>query len=232
MRPRFIPAVASALPGRVRRMRLIPVPALAHQARVMRLWLISSLALAHQARVMRLWLISLLVFAFLAGGCNRDDQQFSGTITLTNELFDGDPYYYALGLSFDEAKAVPTLPNQERADITLMAGTIPGGTSVEPFLSANTLEPAFALMGEYATESEAVNAFRALTDASSLSSVFSFLDLAAPLKKNQVWVVRTRDHTFAKLRIIDVVLDTEPNPDFASCKLEWVWQPDGSATFP
>jgi hypothetical protein len=174
----------------------------------------------------------VLTIALLAGGCNRDNQQFSGTITLTNELFGGDPYYYGLGLSFDEAKAVPTLPDQERADIVLIAGTIPGGTAVEPFLSANTLEPAFALMGEYATESEAVTAFRALKDATSLSSVFSFLDLAAPLKENQIWVVRTRDHTFAKIRIIDVVLDIAPNPDFASCRLEWVWQPDGSATFP
>jgi len=191
-----------------------------------------ALALTHQGRVMRLWLIPAVALALLAGGCNRNDQQFSGTITLTNELFGGDPYYYGLGLSFDEGKAVPTLPDQYRADIVLMAGTIPGGTAVEPFLSANTLEPAFALMGEYATESEAVTAFRALKDASSLSSVFSFLDLAAPLKKNQVWVVRTRDHTFAKIRIIDVVLDIAPDPDFASCRLEWVWQPDGSATFP
>ncbi|MDF1560014.1 MAG: hypothetical protein P1P83_07385 [Bacteroidales bacterium] len=198
----------------------------------MRPWLISSLDLAHQARVMRLWLIPVLALALMAGGCNRDDQQFSGTITLTNELYDGDPYYYALGLSFDEAKAVPTLPDQYRADITLMAGTIPGGTTVEPFLSANTLEPAFALKGEYATESDAVTAFRALKDVSSLLWEFSFLDLAAPLKKNQVWVVRTRDHTYAKLRIIDVVLNTTVNPPLASCKLEWVWQPDGTATFP
>jgi hypothetical protein len=182
---------------------------------------------------MRPWLIPVLTLALLAGGCKRDNQQLSGTVTLTNELFGGDPYYYGLGLSFDEAKAVPTLPDQERADIVLMAGTIPGGTSVEPFLSANTLEPAFALKGEYATESEAVTAFRALKDLSGmLGGTFSFLDLAAPLKKNQVWVVRTRDHTYAKIRIIDVVLDTAPNPDFASCRLEWVWQPDGSATFP
>ena len=188
--------------------------------------------LAQQARARWLWLIPAVALALLAGGCNRDDQQFSGTITLTNELFGGDPYYYGLGLSFDEGKAVPTLPDQYRADITVMAGTIPGGTTVEPFLSANTFEPAFALMGEYATESEAVTAFRVLKDATSLSSVFSFLDLAAPLKKNQVWVVRIRDHTFAKLRIIDVVLNTAVNPPLASCKFEWVWQPDGTATFP
>ena len=195
--------------------------------------LIPILAPALHGRAIRPWFITVLILSLLAWGCNRDDQQLSGTITLTNELYGGDPYYYALGLSFDEAKAVPTLPDQERADITLLAGTIPGGTAVEPFLSANTLEPAFAFSGEYATESEAVTAFRALKDLSSmLGGTLSFLDLAAPLKKNQVWVVRTRDHTYAKIRIIDVVLDTEPNPDFASCRLEWVWQPDGSATFP
>jgi hypothetical protein len=60
----------------------------------------------------------------------------------------------------------------------------------------------------------------------------SFIDLAAPLRKNQVWVVRTRDFKYAKIRIIEIVLNTTVNPDFASCRLEWVWQPDGSATFP
>ncbi|MFN2313069.1 MAG: hypothetical protein ABR531_01340 [Bacteroidales bacterium] len=182
---------------------------------------------------MKRWFIPALAIMMLLAGCGKDDQKTSGTITLTNELFERDNYYYALGLSFDEAKAVPTQPDQYRADITLMAGTLQGGTAAEPFLSANTFEPAFAFMGEYATESEAVTAFRALKDASSLfSALFFFVDLAAPLKKNQIWVIRTRENTFAKIRIIDVVLDIAPNPDFASCRLEWVWQPDGSATFP
>ncbi len=54
----------------------------------------------------------------------------------------------------------------------------------EPFLSANTLEPSFALKAEYNSESEAVNAFNALTSVGTVS----YIDMAVPLKANQVWV--------------------------------------------
>lgn len=179
---------------------------------------------------MKQWVIPALAVMMLLAGCGKDDQKNSGTITLTNELF-GTTVYYSMGLSFKEAGAISSLTTPG-PDIFLEAGSLAEGTPVVPFLSANTLEPAYAFMGEYATESEAVNAFKALTDASSLSSVFSFWDLATPLSKNQIWVVRTRDNKLAKIRIIEVVLDTGATPDFASCRLEWVWQPDGSATFP
>jgi len=49
--------------------------------------------------------------------------------------------------------------------------------------------------------------------------------------------VRTRDRNdnkfrYTKIRTIEVTLDTTADPDYASCKLEWVYQPDGSTTFP
>jgi hypothetical protein len=179
---------------------------------------------------MKQWFIPALAVMLLLAGCGRDDQKTSGTITLTNELY-GETIYYSLGLSFKQAGAISSLTTPG-PDLFLEAGSLAEGNPVEPFLSANTLEPSYAFMGEYMTESEAVNAFAALTDASALSPVLSFIDLAAPLRKNQIWVVRTRDDTFAKIRIIEVVLDTGANPDFASCRLEWVWQPDGTATFP
>lgn len=175
---------------------------------------------------MKRWFIPALAAMIVLTGCGRDDEKNSGTITLTNELF-GTTVYYSMGLSFKEAGAISSLTTPG-PDLFLEAGSLAEGSPVEPFLSANTLEPSYAFMGEYLTESEAVNAFVALTDASSLL----FIDLAAPLRKNQIWVVRTRDNKFAKIRIIEVVLDTAANPDFASCSLEWVWKPDGSATFP
>ncbi len=179
---------------------------------------------------MKGWFIPAMAVMMLLAGCGKDEQKTSGTITLTNELF-GTTVYYSMGLSFGQAGVISSL-TVPGPDIFLEAGSLAEGSPVEPFLSANTLEPSYAFMGEYTTESEAVNAFDALTDASSLSSVFSFIDLATPLRKNQVWVVRTRDSKFAKIRIIEVTLDTGANPDFASCRLEWVWQPDGTATFP
>ncbi len=178
---------------------------------------------------MKLWLIPSLAVMLMLAGCEKKDQQkVSGTITLTNELFSADSYYYALGLSFDEAKAVPTLPDQYRADISLMAGAVSTGGPVVAFLTVNTLKPSFALMGTYGSAGDAKKAFDALKTVGSVS----YVDLAAPLEANQIWIVKTRDFKFAKLRIIEVVINTADNPVFASCKLEWVWQPDGTATFP
>lgn len=179
---------------------------------------------------MRLRLIPALAVILLLAGCGKDDQKTSGTITLTNDLF-GTSLYYSMGLSFNDAGAISSL-TVPGPDVFVEAGSLAEGNPVEPFLSSNTLEPSFAFMGEYVTESEAVDAFEALTDASTLSSVMSFIDLCVPLRNNQIWVVRTRDLKYAKIRIIEVVLNTTPNPDFASCRLEWVWQPDGSAVFP
>jgi hypothetical protein len=167
---------------------------------------------------------AFVVMLFL-GGCGGKEIPNSGTITLTNELYGSGPYY-AWGLSFAEAGLVSTLKGSY--DIDVEAGALTDGGPVEPFLSANTLEPAFALKGEYGSESAAIDAFNALTDVGTVS----YTDLAAPLKANQVWVVRTRTFKYAKIRIIEVTLNTLVSPPYTSCKLEWVYQPDGSATFP
>jgi hypothetical protein len=177
---------------------------------------------------MRLSFIPALAVMLVFSGCGGEEQRTSGTITLTNELYDGGSYYYALGLSFDEAKEVPTLPDAYRADIKLIAGAVTDGGPVVVFLSANTLNPPFALTGTYASGSAAKSAFTALTSVGSQT----WADLAAPLEANQVWVMKTRDATYAKLRIISVTLNSTVNPPAASCSLEWAWQPDGSATFP
>ncbi len=176
---------------------------------------------------MKHWLIPALTVMLLFTGCGGDEQKNSGTITLTSELYEADSYYYALGLSFDEAGAVPTLPDQYRADITVQAGPVNSGGPVVPFMSANTLNPPFALVGEYPSEGEARNAFDGLKSISTVS----WIDLATPLKDNQVWVVRTRDNKYARLRIISVSLTTAPAL-LATCRFEWVYQPDGTATFP
>jgi len=176
---------------------------------------------------MRLWLIPALTVMILFAGCGGDDEKNSGTITLTSDLYDADSYYYALGLSFDEAEAVPTLPDQYRADITVQAGPVTTGGPVVAYLTVNTLNPPFALIGAYDSESDAKNAFDELKSVGTLT----YIDLAAPLSENQVWVVKTRDNKYAKLRIIDLTLISSGDIH-ATCTFEWVYQPDGSATFP
>lgn len=174
---------------------------------------------------MKLRLIPVLTVLLLMQGCGGDEVPTSGTVTVTNELF-GDGPYYAMGFSFADADLVSTLT--EPYDISIQAGSLTTGGPIEAFLSANTLEPSFALKGEYGTESAAISAFEALTSVGAVS----YIELASPLKENQVWVVRTEAEKYAKIRIIQIDFDSTTPPYYASCEFEWVFQPDGSTQFP
>jgi hypothetical protein len=174
---------------------------------------------------MKLRLIPLLAVMSLLGGCGGDEVPTSGTVTVTNELFGSGPYY-AMGFSFAAADLVSTLT--EPYDISIQAGSLTTGGPIEAFLSANTLEPSFALKGEYGTGSAAKSAFDALASVGTAS----YIELASPLKENQVWVVRTEDERYAKIRIIQIDFDPTVPPYYASCQFEWVFQPDGSTQFP
>jgi hypothetical protein len=175
---------------------------------------------------MRAWLIPVLAVMLLLTGCDRKEGPSSGTVTLDNELYGSGPYY-ALGFSFEQGKTVSTLSTPE-PDITIQAGSLSQGNPVEPFISTNTFEPSFALTGEYVSESTARDAFNNLKSVGTVS----YIEIGAPLKANQVWVIKTESKKYAKIRTIEVILDTQASPPFASCKFEWVYQPDGSTTFP
>jgi hypothetical protein len=176
---------------------------------------------------MKAAVILTITVMIMLTACDGKETPVSGTITLTNELYDAGDHYYALGLSLDDAKAVPYFQGEDKADTWLNAGSIEGGPVVA-YLDANTLDPPFALIGSYSTAGEASDAFDGLKSVGSVS----YVDLAAPLEANQVWVFKTRDYKYAKFRIITVDLDTSGGAPYASCKLEWVYQPDGTATFP
>lgn len=170
---------------------------------------------------------AILVLLLLLAGCRgQRDKPRSGTALINNELFGSGPYY-SFGFSFDLADKVSTLGNPG-PDFSVEAGVIPGGSVVVPFLSANTLEPSFGLYGEYGSENEAVTIFNGLTSFGTLT----WQDMGAPLRSNQVWIIRTGAGNFAKIRTIEVLLDEGATPPFSSCKFQWVYQPDGTSIFP
>jgi hypothetical protein len=171
--------------------------------------------------------IQVLAVMLMLTACDGKETPVSGTITLTNELYDAGDHYYVLGLSLDEAKAVPYYQGEDRADTWLNAGSLDGGPVVA-YLDANTLNPPFSLVGSYDSAGDAKSAFDGLK---TVNSIFVY-DLAAPLEANQVWVLKTRDFKYAKIRTIEVTVDAQSSPPFASCRFEWVYQPDGTATFP
>ena len=169
--------------------------------------------------------LAILLPIFLLSSCSKDEVPVAGTFTIDNKIY-GTDVYYAYGFSFRRGGKVKSL-DQPEADFYVLAGSVTGAVT-EAFLSANTLEPSFGLEGQYASAAEASAAFKALTEVGTPS----WQEMAVPLRANQVWIVRTRDNRYGKIRITEVVLDEGAAPPFASCTFEWAYQPDGSTTFP
>lgn len=173
----------------------------------------------------------LLVAILSASGCSREDKvRTSGTDTIDNTTFQSSTYYI-YGFSFSLGEKVSTLDTPE-PDITIYANPVDPSVL---YLTANNPNPSFSKAGEYTTENEAATAFNNLKEVSANAE---WLDLAEPVLPNQVWIYRSGNDRYTKIRIISTVAEQRMNADlnryvdYAECTFEWVHQPDGSLTFP
>jgi hypothetical protein len=173
---------------------------------------------------------SLFVIIFLASvvffGCQKDTAPAgSGTVTIDNKTYQSTTYYI-YGFSFSKAKKVSTLENPG-PDITIYVNSDTPGNSWL-YLQADNLNPSFAKIGDYPDAASASAAFDNLTTVGT----YQWADLAEPIVPNQVWVYKTGTPTYAKIRIISTVNEIRNNLPYGECTFEWVYQPDGSTTFP
>ena len=167
--------------------------------------------------------IAFILFLLLPSCDKKDDPDVSGTVTINNEL-TLDPKlqtYIGYGFLFSKAKLVSNIDTPPPDIILYRDGTIIS-------LEANNLKSSFFKYGEYADLSSAKNAFDNLTSA----NITQWNDSATPVKSNQVWVYRSGTEHYAKIRIISTLLGTRGTFEFAECTFEWIYQPDGSLTFP
>jgi hypothetical protein len=175
----------------------------------------------------RFLLIFSVSVSLLALSCSKADNLNSGTVYIDNKLY-GSTAYYSRGFSFSKAKIVSTQSNPG-PDITIEAGSLTQGGSVQAFLASDNFNASFYLAGQYPTAELAEGAFKSFT---SVESNLTWTSFGSPLYENQIWLFRTNDENYAKLLIISDSLNTTLDPDFASCTFKWVYQPDGSTTFP
>jgi hypothetical protein len=174
---------------------------------------------------MRSLIFYTVIFSFLLTACKKDDPELSGIVTINNTLNQdkGTGAYYVLGFSFSKAGKSSSL-SEPPPDLTVdVYNSIPN-----LMLEANSLLPSFFLAGEYAGATEALTAFNSLETV----SVPAWEDWAVNIRPHQVWIFRDRNENYAKLRIISVLCEARPGSSYAECRFEWVYQPDGSATFP
>jgi hypothetical protein len=172
--------------------------------------------------------IIILFFLITIPGCRKNDNpKLSGTDTIDNKLY-GTGQYYAIGFSFSSDKKISTL-NQPHDVITINASSSLDDSKVESiYFDAQNLDNSFCLFGRYTDAPAAKAVFDNLTSIGNVIWKAS----GDSVKANQVWIFKTDASNYAKFRIISTVEEIRQKIPYAECTFEWVYQPDGSSTFP
>jgi hypothetical protein len=171
---------------------------------------------------MRKAIFILFLMMCLVPSCKKDKViPTSGTITINNKLVLGSQTYNGYGFSFSKADLVSINANPG-PDITIESD----GANL--YFQANNLKDSFYKAGEYPDAATASEEYKKLISP----SVLQWAGMASPVKENQIWIYRTGDEHFVKLRVISTISEVRDSRDYAECTFEWRYQPDGSLTFP
>jgi hypothetical protein len=172
----------------------------------------------------RIHYVILAIVITLSGCTKAEKTPTSGTDTIDNTIHFSTTYF-AYGFSFSGAKLVATTTTP-KPDIVLYVNSDNPPNKLT--LQANNLNPSFYKLGEYNDEEAAKAAFNDLKTV----SVSQWTEMADPVNVNQVWVYRSGSDTYAKIRIISVKNEITQAVPYGECTFQWVYQPDGSTTFP
>jgi hypothetical protein len=173
-------------------------------------------------RVLYIYIIFLLVLS----GCKKAETiRTSGTDTIDNTVYQ-DESYYSLGFSFNQAKKISNRSNPG-PDLTLYLNQ-DNPSAPRLTLVVNNFRPSFYKAGEFPDEVSAIASFNNLK---TVGTSYLWVDIADPIKANQVWIYRTGRDLYAKFRIISTKNETRNNLPYGECTFEWVFQSDGSSTF-
>jgi hypothetical protein len=170
----------------------------------------------------RIVLLFVALFSILPGCSKKESTPASGIDTIDNTLYGTGPYY-ANGFIFNQAKKASTLDNPA-PDITIDND----GTLLNLILQTNNYKESFYKVGEYADASIAEQQFISLTSY----IVPQWVAWGYQIKPNQIWLFRTSNEHYAKIRIISTISEIRNSLNYAGCTFQWVYQPDGSSIFP
>lgn len=170
-------------------------------------------------------LLTILIVMAVFSGCRKDNTiPTTATDTIDNILGGTDVAgYYSLGFLFSQAKKVSSLDNP-KPDINIDND----GTLLVLILQTNNFKDSFFKVGEFADATSAEQAFISLTSY----TVPQWAPWGYQIKPNQVWLFRTGSEHYAKIRIISTISEIRNSRNYAACTFQWVYQPDGSLTFP
>lgn len=167
----------------------------------------------------------LLVFCSILLGCTKTAATRTSGIDTIDNTTHFSSTYFNYGFSFSKAKLISTIDGQGY-DISLYVNT--DNLPYRLTLQSNNLRPSFYKAGDFVDEPAAKTAF----DNLKTVSVSQWQDMADPVNDNQVWIFRAGNGNYTKIRIVSTINETRQNVDYGECTFQWVYQPDGSSTFP
>jgi len=167
--------------------------------------------------------ILLAVFSILPGCTKKEPTRTSGIDTIDNTNHFSTTYFQ-YGFLFSGAKLVSTEATP-KPDLILFLNTT---DSPELTFQHFNLKPSYYKVGDFPDEATARSAF----DNLNTFDVSQWLDMADPVLPNQVWIYRSGTEHYAKIRIISTINETRQTVAYGECTFQWVYQTDGSLTFP
>ena len=174
---------------------------------------------------MKSHMVLFLAIIFILSGCTKKEStRTSGIDTIDNITYFGTTYYN-YGFLFSGAKLVKTFPSPG-PDITIYVNI----DNVTPRLTlqSNNLNPSFYKAGDFPDASSAQSAFDNLKTVTATQ----WQDMADPVNDNQVWIYKSGTGNYTKLRIVSTVNEPRSGIAYGECTFQWVYQSDGSSTFP
>jgi len=173
--------------------------------------------------------VILIFLLLLSTACNKDDHPGdTGEITLTSELYGSGPYY-VMGYNFALGKMVSTL-DAPGPDIVVLPESSPDNSVVESaYLSSDNLKDSFThnkSFDDLASAEAFFNSYLEVDDAGGYTGI------ASDLAPYQVWTYRTNENKYVKMLILKVTKEIRNDTPYAETTLRYVYQPDGSRTFP
>ncbi len=171
-------------------------------------------------------ILLFLMVAFLYGCKPKGGSPDTGTVTINNTLSGSGPYY-AMGFSVPTGKLVSTLSSpldvitiQEDHDINLNVRKL--------LFVCENFDASFYRYGEYSDGAAA----KASYDNLKTFTVSTWSDIADSVRVNQIWIFKTSEDKYAKIRITDTKTGPGTVYPYVECTFEWEYQPDGTKIFP
>ena len=171
----------------------------------------------------------ILVLILFASGCSKDKEvKTSGTHTITSEkILDGQTYsYYGFTFSKASVKLYNAESSTDRPDFAALDYPGPNQEILAAFDSEN-IEGSFAMAGAFSTADSALTFFNNYSEVIESS----YVGLAQPVLENQVWVFKTRNGSFGKILILNIISYEKNSNTIVEVQFKWVYQPDGSSIF-